>query len=528
MMQKSQSHDSSALGMPGSAQSPRFTSSSLLARNATLNLLTEGWVFLVLVVAMPKLVAFLGETSFGLFSLAWVVIGYLGFLDVGVNRAATKFVSEHLAGQDDASVRQVVRTAFLANLVLGMAGGLVVVLASPYLIHSVFKITGVLSSQARLAFYGVALAVPILLIQGIFRAVLSSYQRFDWINSVNAVTMTAQWAAAALLAWKGYGVALVVFATVAARLIATAAYGVLLRRVLPNLQLFRAKIGGLSKLLKFGGWVSVSQIISPVLVYLDRMLIASFISLGAVTLYAVPYEMMTRLRIIPSSLVTTLYPAFSERGAGGQEANLQRLYEGSVRYLLLLVVPAIVFLVVLGPDLLTIWMGATFARQTSVVLQILGIGVLLNCIANVPSNALQALGRPDLTGIFHLLELPFYGLLCVFLIPRWGINGAALANSIRISIDAILLFWAARKYCHCSIGPFWAGMLPRILVLNAVLAGALFGIRSFLVSSAWGRLAAGVLIVGFYFLAVWILVVDERDKPRIGHALRITQQPMQT
>jgi O-antigen/teichoic acid export membrane protein len=77
------------------APAPRLTSSSLLARNATLNLFGEGWTFLVLLVAMPKLVAFLGETSFGLFSLAWVVIGYLSFLDIGVNRAATKFISEH-------------------------------------------------------------------------------------------------------------------------------------------------------------------------------------------------------------------------------------------------------------------------------------------------------------------------------------------------------------------------------------------------------------------------------------------------
>jgi hypothetical protein len=56
-----------------------LTSGALLARNATLNLATEGWTFVVLLIAMPKLVAYLGETSFGLFSLAWVVIGYLAF-----------------------------------------------------------------------------------------------------------------------------------------------------------------------------------------------------------------------------------------------------------------------------------------------------------------------------------------------------------------------------------------------------------------------------------------------------------------
>src|SRR5690242_11785073 len=134
----------SATARGGSA---RLTSGSLLARNATLNLATEGWIFLVLIVAMPKLVSLLGDTQFGLFSLAWVVIGYLAFLDIGVNRAATKFVAEHLAEQDHESTLQIVRTALVANLALGLAGGLAVVLLTPYLIHSVIKVSADLESQ---------------------------------------------------------------------------------------------------------------------------------------------------------------------------------------------------------------------------------------------------------------------------------------------------------------------------------------------------------------------------------------------
>jgi O-antigen/teichoic acid export membrane protein len=499
----------------------RLTSSSLLARNATLNLLAEGWTFVVLLVAMPKLVAFLGETSFGLFSLAWVVIGYLAFLDVGVNRAATKFVSEHLAEQDHESTRLIVRTALLANLALGLVGGLAVVLASPYLIHSVFKVAPELQGHARLAFYAVGLAVPVLLVQGVFRAVLSSYQRFGWINAVNAVATTAQWSAAALLAWKGHGVALVVFSTVVARILATAAYGALLFRLVPNLQLFRMNgLHGLPKLLRFGSWVTVSQLVSPLLVYLDRALIASFVSLAAVTLYTVPYEVMTRLRVIPASLVGTLYPAFSERGSGSERVQLERLYEGSVRYLTLLLVPVILFLVVLGPDLFAIWMGASFAQQTVIVVQILAVGVLANALAYVPYNLLQAVGRPDLTGKFHVLELPVYVALCMVLIPRWGIAGAAMASTIRFVLDSALLFWAAGKYCQCSLRSFWVTGLPRILILACVLGSALFVIRN-IFTAPWVRLGLGSLALGVCLLASWFFAVDNQEKPRISGALRM-------
>src|SRR6185437_10435968 len=154
-------------------------------------------------------------------------------------------------------------------------------------------------------------------------------------------------------------------------------------------------------------------------VFLDRFLIASFLSLGAVTLYTVPYEVMTRLRIIPSSLASTLYPALSESSKEEEKTNLNSLYEGSVRYLLLALLPCVAFLLVLSPDILALWMGSQFAKETSTVLQILALGAFANALTYVPYTALQALGRPDLTAKFHLLEVPVYVGLCIFLIPRW-------------------------------------------------------------------------------------------------------------
>ncbi len=498
----------------------QLTSGSLLAKNATINLLTEGWIFLVLIVTMPRLVAYLGETLFGLFSLAWVVIGYLAFLDIGVGRAATKFISEHLAKADNKGVEEVARTAFTANLVLGVAGGLVVASATPFLVHSVFKISPDLQYQARLVFYCVALSVPVLLVSGVLRAILTSFQRFDWINGVNGVATAVQWLLACWLAWKGHGIALVVLATVLTRMAATVVYGLLLVRLLPRVSIFQARgLVDLLKLLRFGSWVTVSQLVSPVLVYLDRVFLASFVSLSAVTLYTVPYEVMTRLRIIPTSLVTTLYPAFSERGAGQDRSSLHSLYDNSVRYLLLILMPGILFLLILGGDVLSVWMGTQFAKQASVVLQILAFGVLLNCLANVPYNALQALGRPDLPGKFHLLELPLYVGLCWFLIPHWGIAGAALANALRISLDAVLLFWAARKYCHCSPVSVWSKTILRVFVISVLLALALLG-SQLIGGTAWMRLILGVLAVGLYFLTAWTTVVDRGDKPRISAALR--------
>ncbi|MGC2194103.1 MAG: flippase [Terriglobales bacterium] len=500
--------------------SAKLSSSPLLARNATLNLIAEGWTFLTLIVAFPKLVAYLGNTRFGLFSLAWVVIGYLAFLDIGVNRAATKFLSEYLATGNEQSVPQLVRLAILTNLGLGLLGGIVVALASPYFIHSVLHISQALDNEARWTFYIVAFAVPVSLLHGILRAVLTSYQRFGWINSVNLLATTAQWSLAVLLAWKGAQVSLVVLVTVIARLLATSGYGLIVHRLLPAGSSHNSySLEHLRELVHFGGWVSVSQVISPILVYFDRVLIASLVSLGAVTLYTIPYEMMTRLRVIPSSLAATLYPAFSERGTKGQELYLQQLYERSIRCLLLLLLPATIFLVLLAPDLLTIWLGQALNHETATVMEILGFGVLANGLSYVPYNMLQAVGRPDITGKFHLIELPPYLLLCLVLIPRFGIAGAAMASTIRFAIDFALLFWAADKQSGCTFQGVWTKPLRRILFLGLALAGLLVAIRMGVESSKL-RIGLGLVSGLLYAVASWIFAIGDFEKPRISAALR--------
>src|SRR5207237_9311517 len=141
----------------------------------------------------------------------------------------------------------------------------------------------------------------------------------------------------------------------------------------------------------------------------------------------------------------------SERSKEEEKTNLQSLYECAVRFLLLALLPGVSFLLVLSPDILTLWMGGQFAKDASAVLQILAVGAFANAMTYVPYTALQALGRPDLTGKFHLLEVPVYLGICIFLIPRWGIAGAALASTLRLVLDAALLFWAAQRYCSCSL-----------------------------------------------------------------------------
>jgi O-antigen/teichoic acid export membrane protein len=205
------------------------------------------------------------------------------------------------------------------------------------------------------------------------------------------------------------------------------------------------------KLLHFGGWVTVSQIVSPLFMYLDRILIGAFLSLTAVAYYSVPQEAISRLIIIPVSLSMVLFPVFSGQTVANENRNKVRdFYYRSIKYLTFLILPITIGIIIYAQEILHIWIGTRYSEESALVFQIIAIGFLFNSIAQVPTTVLYAFGRPDLPAKFHLLELPLMVILNILLIPWIGIVGAGIVWSMRVMIDAIILLYFARTFIRTT------------------------------------------------------------------------------
>jgi len=141
---------------------------------------------------------------------------------------------------------------------------------------------------------------------------------------------------------------------------------------------------------------------------------------------------------------------------------------------MLVLFPLMLCTVALAEDGLKLWLGAEFALHGYRVLQILAVGVFLNSLAQVPFALLQGVGRPDLSARLHLIELPLYLGLLWWLISRWGIEGAAIAWTARVGVDALFMFVLARRFLlYESPVSLRTALLPAIAVLILALAALL-------------------------------------------------------
>ncbi len=132
--------------------------SRLLARNAVLNLVGQGAPLVVAVLAMPQVIRGLGPERYGILSMAWIVLGYFGIFDLGLGRAATRFVASALGSGSEESVPTIAWTAVLVQTALGVLGALVLAATTPLLANRILNIPPGLGDEARSSFYVLALS----------------------------------------------------------------------------------------------------------------------------------------------------------------------------------------------------------------------------------------------------------------------------------------------------------------------------------------------------------------------------------
>lgn len=415
-----------------------------LAINTLYNILGQVTPMLLAIWAIPELIAKLGIERFGLLTIAWSIIGYFSLFDFGLSRSLTQLVAGKIGMGKEDEIPAIVWSAVALMVALGIGGAIIASLVCPQLVQ-VLNISSGLQLEAREVFYLLALSIPIVITTAAFRGVLEAQQRFDLINIVRTAMGIFTFMGPLLVLPFSQSLSVIVVILIAGRLLFWVVHIFLCMYSMPALRLkVELKRAVLGPLIRFGGWMTISNIISPLMVYMDRFIIGALLTVAAVTYYTTPYEVVTKILVIPGALVSVLFPAFSMNFVRNL-SRVAQLFEWGVKGVFIILFPVILAIIIFAFDGLRMWLGTDFAQHSALVLQWLGIGVFVNGLAGIPFALIQGAGRPDLTAKLHMIELPFYLLMIWWLIDSYGIEGAALAWMLRVTGDALLLFYLVKR-----------------------------------------------------------------------------------
>lgn len=400
--------------------------------------------------SMPLLIEAMGLARFGVLSLAWVIVGYFSMFDLGLGRAITQLVAQKIGIGEENDIPPLVWIAMGLMAILGVVGAMVVAFLSPWLVGNMLEIPLELASETLSSFFILAASLPVVIATTALRGILEARKRFDVVNLVRAPVGVLTYLGPLAVLPFSHSLPPMVAVLVAIRLLSCVVYLVICLRLYPELAQrppYSPKL--LRQLLSFGGWMTLSNIAAPLLLYLGRLALATMVSMEAVAYFSTPYDIVINMLIIPGVFVTVMFPIFAEQFPRDQQ-SVNGLYIQAMRYLLMVMLPLTLLTYLLAESALAWWISAEFSEHSARVAELLAIGIFINSFGHVSQSLVQAYGRPDLTAKLHVAELVIYAPYLWWLIEKYGVEGAAVAWVVRVSISTVAL-WLMAKGCLSGI-----------------------------------------------------------------------------
>jgi O-antigen/teichoic acid export membrane protein len=408
-----------------------------LQKNVAIALFANALPFLSGLLVLPYALKFYGVEIVGFLSLFMIFVGYAGVLDMGLSRALTIVATKYILLDDLNRLNKI----FWTSLFLSFS---VSVFVSVLLFFFFNLRTGFINIEYQEiiqnnVFY-IILTIVVLIGSTLIAGVLTSFKKFDQINLLKSFFNTSVISAPVIANKLNLGISGIIILIFLFRLLNFIVYLIYLLYVEYKFRTIKIEINTLKEVLKEGSWISISNIASPIIVYLDRFLLAAFTNLASVVYYSSSLDTFSKIIIIPSTITGILFPSFVEKNIVDNDRGLG-LFQKTLIQMIMVIAPIIFVLIICVKPLLALWINVKFADSSFLISQILLLGIFWNGLSQLPITYLQATGKSKTTALIHLFEFVMFIPITFFFIKSYGIVGASMSWTLRVFVDFLLLMF---------------------------------------------------------------------------------------
>lgn len=285
----------------------------------------------------------------------------------------------------------------------------------------------------------IALAfIPIKILTAYFVGILQGVQLIKNMNMKFIVEFVSKLLIVVLLVWMlGFGVTGAALATTLSALFVLIYATVIVSKV-TKIRLYYAK-GVPQDLLQKGFIFALAIFILQLNYKIDIVFLESMVTTSEVGIYSVGVTLAELIWQVPTAISTVLFArtanSTSNQLATERTAKLLRVS------LLPLIVLSLIFWIA-SPLLVSLFYGQDFL-QAGTVIRLLLPGIVMMVLHKVLYADISGKGQPLLVLNIYVVSLIINVVLNLMLIPRLGINGAALSSTISYTLSAVAL---SRKY----------------------------------------------------------------------------------
>jgi len=478
------------------------------ARNVGWGLAGQGAVAAINLLLIPRLVNGFGVEAYGLYLLMQSAAGWVGALHFGAGAGLVRYAAESQAEGKRGALDDSLKHGAL--LIVGGAafGALVLWGTAPLLVDRVFTVPGYYRSHGAWMIRAAAIGAVFASVTAWAGAAFQGLHRFQWQSAASVLQgiLIPFGVLSALSVGRGLGAAAATFVAVHALVALFCLFG--LNRARHEVADHGGRLSfGLFYRYSIGFWpAALAQMVHG---QLDRAFVAGLRSMSEFTLYAVPASVLARVQTLPATASTALVPVMGGLGSHEGTATPARLYLRASRTLIGLIVPAYALLFCLMPQFLSLWLGGSFGDTSVWPARLLVATQAVALFSFLPASV--AAGRKD--GWWPSAAGWLQALVCLalwpWMIPRWGLLGAALGGLIAQAVSTFLFVTVVHsRLLDLTWARFARETLPPSLAGVAVLLALSWPLRTRV--TGWFSFFALCAVAGAcYTITFWRLLPKE-------------------
>lgn len=507
----------------------RMVTSRRLVFNTFFNVVTAVSNALVAFLVVRVFLGHLGEARYGIWVLVGSVFRYRYVLSLGLSSAVNRYIPLYVAQGDEEGIARVINTGLLFFSCLAA-----ILTAGTAVIHlkmgDWFALDADLVPTAALVVlivgFGSAIGAPLQL----GSAALSGLQRYDISGVISLIALIARTTVAIVLLQRGFGLLMLGFVFSVSEVVSQLTECCIAKRLLQNVTFSFRKVdlSLLGHMLGYGINTFLYMTSALIIYKASNLVIGVFLGAADVSRFDVACTGVVLMMQFLYALTAAIKPAVSDLDARDDRQRVKEIAFLTQKYSLLFLIPASCFLIVMGREFLTVWVGDRFGDPAVIasLAQVLAIMAVAYCLRLAQhSNFLVLVGRGQ-HRVFGVLTAAM-AVLCVcgsvfaVRVLDAGLVGIAYANLVPMAIvcGLVLPLYFNRKMQMSvseSVVRVWhpaiLGALPGVVVITLWKLVA--------PPDSWvGILAVVAVVAAAAVVFGWLFGLEPIERERVIRAL---------
>lgn len=481
-----------------------------------LNYIVIGLNALVGLVYTPYMLRMMGQSEYGLYSLAASVVAYLTIMDFGFGNAIVRYTAKFRAeGKTEEQYSMFGMFATLYSIIglLALVGGLILSMNVENLFGATMTPTEVSRAKILLAImtFNLAISFPM----GIYGFIITAYEDFIFQKTLNIVRILLNTAVMVCLLHFGYkAVAMVVVQTVFNLLTFVANYIYCKRRIKVRFIYGRFRWDFFKEIAIYSFWIFLNAIMDKIYWSTGQFVLGVFVGTTAVAIFAVAIHLQNIYMSLSVAVTGVFLPKVSAMIA--QHSSTQEISDlfirvGRVQYAVMAFILS--GFVVFGRPFVIMWAGEEYSQTYEITL-LFFVGLIVPLVQNMGIIILQARNQLKFRSVVYIIIAAISFIGQIFLSKIYGAIGCAISIVVALIIGQGVVM---NIYYYCKqdidIPRFWREIAKMSIVPIVVVVAGLW-VTTFYSITTIANLATGVVIFSLIYLPLFwrfSLSSNERD-----------------